>query len=122
MSEMQAMTPGPWQWDGVAVSNVGEVPWMEWQPMDPYLGEDRGQEYHEARRQADGAFIAAAPTVIAELRAALLEETAKRLMFQELYTEPLSYEANAVALDWDTVKDADRAAFRAKAQAALLTR
>lgn len=112
-------TAGPWEWDGVAVSNADGQPWMEWQPLDPYLGEDRDQEYHEARKQADGAFIAQARTLVPELRAALVEATAKALLYQELYSTRASYDPEPIIQTWENVTEYDRQCFRQLAAKAL---
>lgn len=148
-------TSGPWEWDGVAVSNADGQPWMEWQPLDPYLGEDRDQEYDEARKQADGAFIAQARTLvpalqaeIAQLRrdpdplttselaharrvagqwqeraeraeAAAIEERAKALLYQELYTWRASHDPEPIIQTWENVTEYDRQCFRQLAAKAL---
>lgn len=109
---MDTTTPGPWEWDGVAVSNADGQPWMEWQPLDPYLAEDREQEYEEARKQADGAFIAAARALVPQLQALLIEERAKARLYRELYTERASHDPEPCIQTWESVTEYDRACFR----------
>lgn len=63
----------------------------------------------------DGAFIAAAPQLVAARRAALVEATAIQLLYRELYEWRAQHDPEPIIQTWASVTAYDRTLFRERA-------